>query len=96
MKPEVVTPAQSDPIGALMPWTDGAERTLRNRLLRCQQYSTTRALQSASKTASGLFWLINSTAAAHATAAVPAEAESTCAFLRDLLAGLNRLETANG
>ena len=82
---------RTDPIGSLMPWTEGEERNLRNRLLRAQQYSANRALHSTSKTASGLFWLINSTAAAYATAPVSPSAGSTCEDLRDLLAGLNRL-----
>lgn len=75
----------ADPAGALMPWLTIDERKLRNRLLRLQQYSTTRALQSQSPTAKNLFWLINSTASANATA--PASREE----LGDLWAGLCRL-----
>lgn len=81
----------ADPAGQMMSWTEGDERVLRNRLLRSQQYSARRARATRSETARRLLWLLNETAAAHATA--PATVEE----LEDVADTLVRLAlVANG
>lgn len=64
---------RGDPAAAMMPWMNGPERALRNRLFQAQQFSARRARSSHSETARALFWLINTTAAAHATAPAAVE-----------------------
>jgi deoxyribodipyrimidine photolyase len=68
-----------------MPWVEGDERWLRNRLLMAQQLALTRSLTAQSPTAYALFLLIHETAAAHATA------PASRANLRELREGLQRL-----
>jgi hypothetical protein len=81
----------SDPAGALMPWTSEPERQVRNRLFRAQQFSATRARQTGSAISRQLLWLLNETAAAHATA------PETVEDLRDVADTLARLAlVANG
>ena len=81
----------ADPIGLLMPWTEGEERHLRNRLLRAQQYSARRARQSESPLARHLLWLVNETAASIATS------RASVQDLQDIVDTLTRLTlAANG
>lgn len=77
-----------DPIGELMPWTEGEERRLRNGLLIIQQRAATRARSANSEAARDLYWLANATAAERATA------PATVAELREVRAGLINLALA--
>lgn len=90
----------ADPAGALMPWATEPQRAVRNRLLRAQQFSARRARETASPTARQLLWLLNETAAAHATATGTVEHLTDVADTLTRLAlaanGFERLECPNG
>jgi hypothetical protein len=63
--PRPILPSAAEAIRALMPWASDEEVKSRAKLLRMQQSSTTRALNSSSDVARGFWWEINAQAAAN-------------------------------
>jgi hypothetical protein len=83
-----------------MPWATEPQREVRNRLFRAQQFSARRARETESPTARQLLWLLNETAAAHATATGTVEQLTDIAdtLIRLALAanGFERMEGCDG
>ena len=70
------SPVKADPIGALMQWVEGSERSLRRRLLAFQHRASSRARLCENDRARSLWWIICDTAADNAFApAAPAHLE---------------------